>query len=280
LVIATSLSIVEKWAASEPRFWLILNVLLFSSAITLIFRFGEGLQKSPGTVLKNGKSVLSETDLQNHVMSLVSHELRNELSVMNTALSDLARYKNSDARVSNCQTQLVNVYLQMKHVVESFLLAERLESKSSGIIYSFVEPRRLVSEAIDTVRRSGHQCAIHVDATTLPERSRIDGDVFKVVLINVLQNAIKYSGSKSEIFIRGSYADKNLKISVIDNGIGMSKMAISQLCQHHFRADPNSKGAGLGLYLVRLMLKAHGGGVRISSTPNRGTNVEFWLDTE
>ena len=280
LIIGFSLSSSENWAANIHEFEFILSVLLFLSGITLVCRFAAGMQSQNGSVNKEETMVFTGRTLENHVMSLASHELRNELGMMNTAISELARHKHIDPRIAHCQTQLVNVYLQMKRVVESFLLAERLESNKSGIIYSLVEPRRLVSEAIYTVKRSGHQGAIHLDDKALPEQSRLDGDVFKVVLINVLHNAVKYSGTKSEMFIRGSYTNKILKISVIDNGIGMSRMALSQLGQRHFSARPGSEGAGLGLYLVRMILNAHGGGLRISSTPGRGTNVEFWLEAQ
>jgi signal transduction histidine kinase len=66
-------------------------------------------------------------------------------------------------------------------------------------------------------------------------------------------------------------------MKVSDNGIGMTEESLARLFEPHFKADLKSEGIGIGLYMVRLMLQAHGGDMCVKSTLSGGSTLEFWL---
>jgi two-component system phosphate regulon sensor histidine kinase PhoR len=109
---------------------------------------------------------------------------------------------------------------------------------------------------------------------------------FRNLLSNLVDNAIKYSSDNLHIKVSTHSSNKNLQIKVEDNGIGMSKETVKRIFEKFYRAHTgnlhNVKGFGLGLSYVKTMVDAHGGRIRVESTPGRGSvfTVEMPLSKE
>ena len=114
--------------------------------------------------------------------------------------------------------------------------------------------------------------------TKLPRKSlflEIDQDAVKQALTNLFDNAIKYSSDKKEIVVDLVREDKHVEIRVKDSGIGIPAEEHEKIFEGFYRhvdADRhNPKGVGLGLKIVKHIMKAHGGEVAVESQPGEGS---------
>ena len=112
-----------------------------------------------------------------------------------------------------------------------------------------------------------------------PEIS-IDPAKFDQVMENILTNAIKYSLPGSSVQVILTNQDDHLKINVVDQGIGMTEDQVERIFEPFYRADPENpkiRGLGLGMSVVRNIVEAHGGAIKINSRPQQGTTVSILL---
>ena len=102
-----------------------------------------------------------------------------------------------------------------------------------------------------------------------------DGDAMVVVLVNLLDNAVKYTGDEKRIDLRARNASGRVFISIQDNGIGLSKSECKNVFRRFYQVDQKLSrsrgGCGLGLALVQHIVEAHGGRVNVNSQLGRGT---------
>ena len=95
------------------------------------------------------------------------------------------------------------------------------------------------------------------------------------MLLNLVENSVKYSGSSVKIAINCSIDNGKLKIVVADNGNGMSQGSIKYIFDKYYRESNgdlyNVKGVGLGLYYVKMVVTAHGGTINVESRYKKGT---------
>lgn len=111
----------------------------------------------------------------------------------------------------------------------------------------------------------------------MPQYLWLDEGILRLVLTNLIDNAVKYSSHGSKIGLHGHYSNGLLHMSVSDNGIGMNEVSLSHIFEPHFKADLQSEGVGIGLYMVRMMLHAHEGDMRVKSAIGSGSTLEFWM---
>jgi signal transduction histidine kinase len=98
------------------------------------------------------------------------------------------------------------------------------------------------------------------------------------VLENLLSNAIKFSPDGGKIVVGGSAEGRYYRITVTDEGIGMTPEQTGKIFDKFYRADNSSAardGMGLGMSIVKHIVDRHGGGIRVESEPGRGTAVSF-----
>lgn len=115
----------------------------------------------------------------------------------------------------------------------------------------------------------------------LPTAIRIDDEKIRVVLQNLIENAIKYSNQGDRVIISVIDSPDKLTISVKDNGIGIPLDEQQRIFEKFFRAsnakDKESVGSGLGLYTTKTIIEAHGGTLTFESIPDQSTTFSFTL---
>jgi len=110
---------------------------------------------------------------------------------------------------------------------------------------------------------------------------RVDREAIARALVNLVNNALKYSDRDKFLGVKLYRANSVLKLEVVDRGIGIDRSEQARIFEKFYRTcDPlvhNTKGSGLGLSLVRHITQAHGGDVEVESTPGRGSKFTVWL---
>jgi signal transduction histidine kinase len=112
-------------------------------------------------------------------------------------------------------------------------------------------------------------------------RIRADRDALVTVLLNLLDNAWKYSGDGKAVAIRAFAADGSVSIEVSDNGVGMSRRAMRRIFDRFYQVDQTlsrkAGGCGLGLSIVKFILDAHGGSIDVKSQVRQGSTFTIRL---
>jgi signal transduction histidine kinase len=110
---------------------------------------------------------------------------------------------------------------------------------------------------------------------------KVDREAIARALVNLVNNALKYSDNEKFLGVRLYREQSMLKLEVSDRGIGIDRNEQARIFEKFYRTcDPlvhNTKGSGLGLSLVRHITRAHGGDVQVESTPGRGSKFTLSL---
>lgn len=223
-----------------------------------------------------------EEQRKNDFVALVSHELKTPitsiLSYVQVLLSKARKTEDNFAILSLTRTEMQ--VKRMTNMINDFLNVGRLEQAKIQLSKSEFELHILIQEIIQETQllQTSHniECR-HCQAIIL----YADRDKIGQVINNLISNAIKYSAHKSTITISCEIVEKNVNISIIDQGVGISKKDQEQLFQRFYRVDDdrikNVSGFGIGLYLVSEILRYHNTTIEVQSERDKGSIFSFSL---
>jgi signal transduction histidine kinase len=158
-------------------------------------------------------------------------------------------------------------------LVGDVLDTSRIEAGTFGYAFGDVDIGLLVEEAVASA--SAGQDAIEVVARVTPPLPVVRGDADRLrqVLANLIDNAVKYSPDGERVEVLATVANGNVRVDVSDHGSGIPIAQQRQIFEKFHRVHgPNAKpGTGLGLYIARSIVEAHGGSIGVESTPGRGS---------
>jgi signal transduction histidine kinase len=224
------------------------------------------------------------TRLKNDLIATVSHELKTPLASMRLLVDTLRDGHYHDA-------QLVQEYLQLmakenarlSSLIEEFLTFSRMERNKAKFDRSLLKTNEIVHAAVEAVgdRLQAPGCQLKLElARDLPNIVG-DRDALVSVLVNLLDNALKYSGDEKKIELRGFASDGNLFLEVQDNGIGFPRSAAKKIFSRFYQVDQTlsrrAGGCGLGLSIVKFIVTAHDGSITAKSQPGKGSTFTLQL---
>jgi signal transduction histidine kinase len=225
---------------------------------------------------------LTELDkMKSEFLGIVSHDFRSPLSSIMLAGRSLLK-NEALAQVPRGKEYLqliVEQAIRLNQLAEDTLSITKMESGQLTYYFKIVNIERLIQDAVSMVKFSSrHQ----FEYTVEPDAMFMKGDQAKLrqVLQNLVSNAVKYSpkGGKVTITVTEHSADL-IMVSVADSGIGIPPEKIGKLFQKFSRVDAGEakeiKGAGLGLWICREIVEAHGGKIWIESEPGKGTTMKL-----
>lgn len=227
------------------------------------------------------------TRLKNDLLATVSHELKTPLSSMRLLVETLLESDELEpSRVREYLGLISKENARLSRLIESFLTFSRLERDGGTLERSPEEPRRLASEAVDAVadRFRGPSASLEVQIEPDLPDVRADREAFVTVLINLLDNAWKYSGEQKRVTLRAFREGADVCFSVQDNGIGLSAGDQERIFERFFQVDQRlvraQSGVGLGLAIVKQIVRAHDGAVSVTSETGVGSTFVVRLPAE
>jgi len=155
----------------------------------------------------------------------------------------------------------------------------RVEGGRLALRRELVDLSEIVQEAFSRARTQGTQHPLRIEAPPSLIVGFWDRDRLGQVLDNLIGNAIKYSPRGGDIAIRIEATDAEALVKIEDQGIGISGDVLPRLFERFFQGqDPGvSTGLGLGLYIARMLVEAHGGRIWAESEPDRGSTFAISL---
>ena len=222
--------------------------------------------------------------LKSDFVSNVSHELRTPLALIRLYAEtlELGRITSQD-KVEEYYRIIRTESERLTALINNILDFSRIEAGRKEYQFRTTDMAELVSTTLDTYRgqidEQGFKFEQRID-TNIPPVS-VDREAIARSLVNLVNNALKYSDREKFIGVTLSRTDSVLKLEVADRGIGIARSEQSKIFEKFYRAgDPlvhNTKGSGLGLSLVRHIAHAHGGEVEVESAPGTGSRFTLSL---
>lgn len=211
----------------------------------------------------------------------VSHELRTPLAVLRGELEQVLQEPQLQRSVRNSVACALEEIDRMAKIVESLLAIARLDAGVDSIDPQPVDVSKLCRWVLDELQVLAEEKEIAMSARTTPMTVLIDTARMKQVLVNVIDNAIKYTPPGGSIELAAFVSGGLAVIEVSDTGIGIASADLPHVFDRFFRADKArsrmSGGAGLGLSIVKAICHAHGGSITLQSTEGVGTVVHIEL---
>ena len=223
-------------------------------------------------------------ELKSRFVSMASHEFRTPLTVLQTSATLIEKYIGLN-QPDKCDKHLSRIRSSVNHlndILEEFLSVGKLEEGKVDTHPAEVDVAEVVAETITDIQgvlKPGQR--VTVDVVALGP-VWLDPSLLRKILVNLLSNALKYSGPGSVVTVCGTCVANKLTLIITDQGVGISQADQAHLFERFFRATNsiNVPGTGLGLHIVGRYVELMGGQVKLRSELNEGTTVTLTLPYE
>ncbi len=221
-------------------------------------------------------------NLRGALIANVSHELRTPLSMIRLGAETLKRARLKDHEREQIEDQILRESMHLSHLVENVLDIARMQhGQTKTLAFTPVHPRDLVRTVVSTyeswIRSKGFTVTMQLDETI--DEQLWDREAVSRALLNLIDNAIKYSDDVKAIEVVLRQADGHVILEVKDSGIGIDPKELVRIFDPYYRAQfsdtQTRRGAGLGLTLVQQILASHGGRVEVESEPGKGSTFRL-----
>lgn len=217
----------------------------------------------------------------------VSHELRTPLTSIKGYAETLCDEDIEDAAKTRSFVRIILKHAnRLSNLVEDLLSLTRLESRSPHLMKEKIDLRKVLDASILVVKPSAETKRLAIQVGSVPEKIMVWADKNQIgqALINLLDNAVKYTPAGGSITVSATDADKEIHVTVKDTGIGIPKDDLDRVFERFYRVDKNRSrklgGTGLGLSIVKHIILDHGGSVWVRSQPEEGSAFSFSLPKE
>lgn len=220
--------------------------------------------------------------LRDSIVSSVSHEIRTPLTMILGFSEMLVTGGLSEREKAECSRQLLESAQSLNALIEDLLSASAIEAGKLELNRRSVP----VAGLVESVRQGMSDADRGRITSKVPPNLVVNGDPDRLsqVMHNLVVNALRFSSPDSPVVIEGIGNGPEVKVAVIDHGIGVAAEQIELLFNKFTRADDvradSISGAGLGLYVVDQIIALHGGHTEVSSEVGVGTKIEFTLPAQ
>lgn len=229
---------------------------------------------------RRAEQKIRDTDLQNTLLRSVSHDLKTPLTSITGYASQLADEPNQpvDTRVQTYET-IRDESWRLTTLIDNLLSMTKLESGVLELNREVMFVEELVGTAVSQVRpRLGNRTLSVEIPNNLPDVD-VDHMLLNQAIVNLVENAIKYTPEGSHIEVRARDLGDRVQISVLDDGPGLPPDGVSKVFEKfaRFSGGRSIEGTGLGLAIVRAILELHGGTATARNRSSKGARFDLRL---
>jgi signal transduction histidine kinase len=237
-----------------------------------------------GLLLQILRNQMRYARLKNDLVATVSHELKTPLSSIRLLVDTLLDEHSPDSNKTRDYLQLIaKENARLSRLIDNFLAFSRIERNKHAFQFAVITPTAVINEALESVGERFQEpgCRLDIDVAADLPSIKADADALVAAVLNLLDNAYKYTGEEKRVSLRAYVENDNVCIAVSDNGVGLTRAAAKRIFERFYQADRrlsrNSGGCGLGLSIVQYVVAAHGGSVDVASRPNAGSTFTVKL---
>jgi signal transduction histidine kinase len=228
-----------------------------------------------------GRAVLRQAKLnrlKNDFIATVSHELKTPLSSMRVLVDSLLAGLCQTKQQETEYLQLISKEnIRLSKLIDNFLTFSRMERNKQSFNFEPAAPAEIAKSAHEAVQTKFNKenCKLSVTIDDNLPTIRADKDAMTTVLVNLLDNAYKYSYDNKQVELNVFAENNSVCFTVKDNGIGMTRKQLKKIFDRFYQADTSlsrrAEGAGLGLSIVKFIVNAHKGKIEVESKPQTGS---------
>lgn len=224
------------------------------------------------------------TRMKNDFVATITHELKTPLASTRMLVDTMLEGRcESETQQREYLELIARENKRLSRLIDNFLTFSRMERNKKSLNFEDVAPGDIARTAVETVHENYEQCGciLTVDVSEPLPVIVADKDSMVQVLLNLLDNACKYSNGEKKIAVRIFEKEHAVCFEVKDNGIGMAKRELSKIMERFYQVDQSLTrkvgGAGLGLSIVSFIVDAHGGKIDIQSELGKGSTFTVKL---
>ena len=209
-----------------------------------------------------------------------SHELRTPVTVISAYAENALREDATTEEYARAMEIILKESRKMSATISSLLMLTRGDQRKYQPNLERIDLGQLVDDVVEEMETPAEQKGVSI--SVLPHNSQLimlDQTLITNLLLNILENAVKYSNPKGEIRVSLFEETDAVTITIQDNGIGISKEDLPKVFNRFFRAEHtgDKEGTGLGLAIAKWIVELHHGEIHIDSTLSAGTTVKIQL---
>jgi two-component system phosphate regulon sensor histidine kinase PhoR len=231
--------------------------------------------------LKDISNLKRREKFQREMLATTTHDLKNPLSAISVSADMLSSMVTETGKVRELILRVGSAAHSAINLIDEFLSARRIREGSFILKPTKHSPVEVVQEELENFK-----AAIAAKNITLvqkfvgaPQEWQIDAMGIKRVITNLLSNAIKFSSKGGQVELGISEKSQELHISLKDSGCGMEPSEVQKIFEKFSRLDKHADvaGSGIGLFVVKSIVGAHGGRVDVTSQIGKGTTFDVIL---
>ena len=222
------------------------------------------------------------SEIKNDFINNISHEFKTPIATINLALDAISSStKNLNDKSISYLGMIREENSRMLSQVENILRISQLEKSSNPFDMEQIDIHEVIEDAIEHVKLIVESKKGSIDLSLKALDSNISGNSnhLENIIINILDNAVKYSKENPKIVVSSTNINKDIRLCFEDNGIGMDKNTQKLIFEKFYREQNgdihNIKGHGLGLSYVKKIIDFHNGKILLES--KKGTGTKFYI---
>ena len=224
------------------------------------------------------------SEIKSDFINNISHEFKTPIATINLALDAILSSKNSlNDKFTSYLGMIREENSRMLSQVENILRISQLEKSSNPFDMEEIDIHDVIEDAVDHVKLIIESKKGSIKLSHNAKKSNINGNKnhLENIIINILDNAVKYSTENPQIIVTSNNNNENIVICFEDNGIGMDKNTQKMIFEKFYREQNgdihNIKGHGLGLSYVKKIIDFHNGTISLDSKKGNGTKFYISL---
>jgi signal transduction histidine kinase len=225
---------------------------------------------------------------RNEFLAIVSHDLRGPLSSIALASGLIGRLSHDAAnarvprQIKDAAERIQRSASVMERLIDDLLDFASFEDGKLRVAAEEHDAGALVERVVDVFRpvAAAKSVTLEVSLPPTPVHGIFDPDRMLQVVSNVLQNAIKFTSAGGTVRVRAARAGRECVIAIADTGIGISESELPKIFDRFRQVDGGRGGLGLGLYISKWIVEAHGGRIWVDSHPGDGSTFYVALPAE
>ena len=251
--------------------WIILNVREVALLVFGVIFFAliiTGLVLNTTFLLRE----IRRNEQQDAFLNAVTHELKTPIASIMLYLETLKTREVTEDKRREFYDIMISDSNRLLNTVEQVLQAGRTRERERLLNISEINLEKLLRESIEIIRRRYNLVEDAVELGSSEQNIKISGDAaeLQTVFTNLIDNAVKYSKDNIKVVVRiRTPNEKNVEVRIKDSGVGLAPNELKHIFKRFYRvpgiSTQKAKGTGLGLYIVRSIIKKHKGKIRAES---------------
>jgi signal transduction histidine kinase len=241
----------------------------------------ERMLESLGKFAAIAYQVLSSLKARQDMMAIVSHDLKNPTGSLAMLAYILQKHiegaPGADALLKKYIQQMGRTAHYMNQLINNLTDFAKIEAGRLSISRQECFVDEIVNPAVETVSLLANEKKIQITQAIAADLPALFVDTTGIIeaLSNLLGNALKFTPEHGRIEVRVEFVDEQVQFVVADNGPGIAPDALTHVFEQHWQAGDARSGMGLGLFIAKKLVEAHGGQIGVESTLGRG--AKFWF---